>query len=98
MPKFGDIINVSVPVLINFYTDWSDSSSQMVAVVQNVSDTLGDTAYIVRIDAEKNKELAAALKIIGLPTFLVYKKGQMVWRESGILPADTLIQALTNED
>nr|WP_317632341.1 thioredoxin family protein [uncultured Flavobacterium sp.] len=98
MSKFGDIINVSVPVLINFYTDWSDSSSQMVAVVQNVSDTLGDTAYIVRIDAEKNKELAAALKIIGLPTFLVYKKGQMVWRESGILPADTLIQALTNED
>jgi thioredoxin 1 len=97
MSKFGDIINVSVPVLINFYTDWSDSSSKMFPIIQEVADTLGDQAYIVKIDAEKNKELADALKIIGLPTFIVYKRGKMVWRESGILTADKLITALIED-
>lgn len=97
MSKFGDIINVSVPVLINFYTDWSDSSSKMFPVVQEVADSLGDQVYIVKIDAEKNKELADALKIIGLPTFLVYKRGQMVWRDSGILTASALIAVLKQD-
>ena len=94
MSKFGEIINVSVPVLINFYTEWSDSSFKMFPIVQQIADQLGDKVYIVKIDAEKNKELSEALKVIGLPTFLVYKKGKLVWRDSGMLTKEQLITAL----
>ncbi len=95
MSKFGEIINVSVPVLINFYTEWSDTSSQMFPILQEVADALGDKVYIVKIDAEKNKELSEALKIIGLPTFLVYKRGKLVWRESGMQTTAKLLAALS---
>ena len=95
MSKFGEIINVSVPVLINFYTEWSDTSSQMFPILQEVADALGDKVYIVKIDAEKNKELSEALKIIGLPTFLVYKRGKLVWRESGMQTTANLLAALS---
>lgn len=95
MSKFGEIINVSVPVLINFYTEWSDSSSKMFPIIQEVADKLGDKVYIVKIDAEKNKDLSEALKIIGLPTFLVYKRGKLVWRESGMQTTADLLEALS---
>ncbi|MBT8271816.1 MAG: thioredoxin family protein [Flavobacteriaceae bacterium] len=91
MSKFGELIDVDIPVLLDFFTEWNDESKAMHAVLRDVAAALGDKAKVIKIDVEKNKELADALRIKGLPTLIIYKKGEMKWRQSGELDANTLI-------
>jgi len=91
MSKFGELINAPVPVLIDFYTEWSEQSVAMHPVIRDVAAALGDKAKVIKIDVDKNQELADALRIKGLPTLMIYKDGQMVWRQSGELDANTII-------
>lgn len=96
MSKFGELINSQVPVLIDFYTEWNEPSVSMHPVMRDVAAALGDKAKVIKIDVDKNQELADALRIKGLPTLMIYKDGQMVWRQSGELDANTII-ALVQE-
>ena len=91
MSKFGELISAQVPVLIDFYTDWNESSIAMHPVIRDVAAALGDKAKVIRIDVDKNQELAEALRIKGLPTLMIYKYGQMIWRQSGELDANSII-------
>ena len=97
MSKFGELINAQIPVLIDFYTEWNDSSVLMHPVIRDVAAALGDKAKVIKIDVDKNKELAEALKIKGLPTLIIYKAGQMVWRQSGELDANAIINLIQKE-
>lgn len=91
MSKFGELINASVPVLIDFYTEWNEQSVSMHPVIRDVAAALGDKAKVIKIDVDKNQELADALRIKGLPTLMIYKEGQMIWRQSGEMDANTII-------
>jgi thioredoxin 1 len=91
MSKFGELISVQTPVLIDFYTDWNEPSIAMHPVIRDVAAALGDKAKVIKIDVDKNQELAEALRIKGLPTLMIYKNGQMLWRQSGELDANTII-------
>ncbi|NBW27917.1 MAG: thioredoxin [Flavobacteriaceae bacterium] len=91
MSKFGELINTQLPVLIDFYTEWNEPSVSMHPVIRDVAAALGDKAKVIKIDVDKNQELADALRIKGLPTLMIYKQGQMVWRQSGELDANTII-------
>lgn len=91
MSKFGELISTQIPVLIDFYTDWNESSILMHPVIRDVAAALGDKAKVIKIDVDKNQELADALRIKGLPTLMIYKEGQMIWRQSGELDANTII-------
>lgn len=91
MSKFGELINAPIPVLIDFYTEWNEQSVSMHPVIRDVAAALGDKAKVIKIDVDKNQELAEALRIKGLPTLMIYKDGQMVWRQSGELDANTII-------
>jgi thioredoxin 1 len=94
MSKFGDLINSDVPVLVDFFTDWSESSQAMDDVIRDVAAAMGDKAKVIKIDIDKNKELADALKIKTLPTLMIYRNSEMVWRNAGELDANTLISKL----
>ena len=96
MSKFGELISAQVPVLIDFYTEWNESSLSMHPVIKDVAAALGDKAKVIKIDVDKNKELADALRIKGLPTLMIYKGGQMIWRQYGELDANSII-ALVQE-
>lgn len=91
MSKFGELISTQIPVLIDFYTDWNESSILMHPVIRDVAAALGDKAKVIKIDVDKNQELAEALRIKGVPTLMIYKQGQMMWRQSGELDANTII-------
>ncbi|PZD78790.1 co-chaperone YbbN [Mesonia sp. K7] len=91
MSKFGELIDLEQPVLLDFFTTWSDEETQMSSVLKDVAAAVGDKAKVIKIDVEKNKALAEALKINGVPTLILYKNGEMVWRHSGEQDANTLI-------
>ena len=91
MSKFGELIETPIPVLLDFYTDWSKTCEGMHSVLREVASALGETARVIKIDVDKNKELAEALRVKDLPTLMIYKNGEMKWRQSGELDAHTLI-------
>ncbi len=91
MSKFGELIQTHVPVLLDFYADWDQACKEMHPVLRDVAAALGDKARVIKIDIEKNSELAEALRVKGLPTLMIYKNGEMKWRQSGEQDANTLI-------
>ncbi|TVZ52281.1 thioredoxin family protein [Dokdonia sp. Hel_I_53] len=91
MSKFGELIDLNIPVLLDFYTEWSKDSIAMHPVLRDVAAAVGDRGKIIKINVDKNNELADALRIKSLPTLIIYKKGEMIWRQSGEQDATTLI-------
>lgn len=90
MAKFGDLISEQKPVLIDFYFDWEDQDNGE-ETLRDVAAALGDKAKVIKIDIKKNESLAEALRVKGNPTFMIYKDGEMKWRQTGEQDANTLI-------
>ncbi|MEO9570119.1 MAG: thioredoxin family protein [Polaribacter sp.] len=90
MAKFGDLISVEKPVLIDFYFDYNDLE-KTVHTLRDVAAALGDNAKVIKIEIQKNETLANALNIKGNPTFMIYKNGVIKWRQTGFQDARTLI-------
>ena len=91
MTKFGELIGSEIPVLIDFYAEWEEDLDSEHNILRDVAAALGDRAKVIKIDIDKNEVLANALKIKGNPTFIIYKDGEMKWRQSGDQDANTLI-------
>ena len=91
MTKFGDLINVEKPVLIDFYFNWDDIENS-IETLRDVAATLGAKAKVIKIDIKKNEILAEALRVKGNPTFMIYKNGEMKWRQTGEQDATTLVK------
>jgi len=91
MTKFGELIGSDIPVLIDFFAEWEEDANDLHSTLRDVAAALGDKAKVIKIDIEKNETLANALKIKGNPTFIIYKDGEMKWRQSGSQDANTLI-------
>lgn len=91
MSKFGELIDLRIPVLLDFYTEWNDASNAMHPVLRDVAAALGDKGKVIKINVEKNTQLAEALRVKTLPTLMIYKEGEMKWRQSGEQDANTLI-------
>ena len=90
MTKFGELISIDKPVLIDFYSDWDDVESS-IDTLRDVAAALGDKAKVIKIDINKNEDLADALRVKRYPTFMIYKNGVMKWRQTGFQDANTLI-------
>ncbi|WP_299064311.1 thioredoxin family protein [uncultured Polaribacter sp.] len=90
MAKFGELINIKKPVLIDFYSDLNDSE-QTLNILRDVAAALGDRAKVIKIDVKKNEALADVLRVKGNPTFMIYNNGEMQWRQTGFQDANTLI-------
>ena len=94
MAIFGDLIDIEVPVLLEFYIEHDEISKTMYPVLEDVANALGKKAKVIKIDLEKNNKLAEALRIKGAPTLMIYKRGEMKWRQSGDEDANSLIGRL----
>ena len=96
MSKFGEIINLEIPILLDFYGDWDESSSAMHPVLRDVAAAIGDKGKVIKINVDKNNELKEALRVKALPTLMIYKGGEMVWRQSGEQDANILINLIND--
>lgn len=93
--SFGSLIASDTPVLVDFFADWCGPCKMLAPVLKQVKDQLGDQIRIVKIDVDQNSGIAAKYQVRGVPTLILFKSGQAVWRQSGVLPANTISQAIT---
>jgi len=94
MKSFKDIINQDKPVLVDFFATWCGPCKTMGPILENVKKQVGDMGTILKIDVDKNQKLASELNISGVPTLIIYKNGKQVWRQSGVVDANTLQQKM----
>lgn len=94
MRKFSEIINQQKPVLVDFFAEWCGPCKTMSPILKEVKDVLQDQVSIIKIDVDKNQPLAAKYQVKGVPTFIIYKEGKQVWRQSGAVPKTELLAIL----
>jgi len=90
MGKFSDIVKSETPTLVDFYATWCGPCKMMAPVLDQLKDQMGSKVRILKIDVDKNQEVADKFKIRGVPTFMLFKSGEILWRQSGVIELKTL--------
>ena len=94
--KFNDIINGNYLVLVDFYADWCGPCKMMSPILQEVKINLKDNVKIIKVNVDQHQDLASHFMVRGVPTLMLFKKGKMLWRQSGVLSTKDLTDIISN--
>lgn len=96
MSTFNDLINTEKPVLVDFFAEWCGPCKTMAPILRDVKTKLGEKATIIKVDVDKNPEAAHVYQIRNVPTLIMFKNGQVIWKQAGVVPTQELINLFNN--
>jgi len=88
--KFESIISESRPVIVDFHAVWCSPCKMQSPILKEVATELGDKIRIIKIDVDQNTEIAGKYSIQSVPTLIIFKRGKLVWRQSGVVSKSQL--------
>lgn len=88
--SFSEIIKGDTPVLVDFFADWCGPCKMMTPILKELKSRLGESIHIIKIDAEKNADAAIRYQVRGIPTLILFKNGQILWQQSGVIQVSQL--------
>ncbi|MFN3639633.1 MAG: thioredoxin [Flavobacterium sp.] len=94
MSTFQEIISSETPVLVDFFATWCGPCKMLAPVLKEVKDHLGDRVSIIKIDVDKNQVLASQYQVRGVPTMMLFQNGQQLWRQSGVLTKEQIVETI----
>jgi thioredoxin 1 len=94
MSGFNELVNGDTPLLVDFTATWCGPCKMMAPILHDVATQMGDKVKIIKVDVDKNPNAAAHYGIQGVPTLILFKKGEIKWRQSGVIPANQLVGIL----
>ena len=94
MSNFNTIIKSEKPVLIDFFATWCGPCKMLGPILKEVKDSLGDRISIIKIDVDKNQQIASQYQVRGVPTMILFQNGKQLWRQSGVLNKEDIIKII----
>lgn len=94
MSKFTELINNETPILVDFWAEWCQPCKRMSPILQDVKNQMGEKARIIKVNVDKNPKIAGRYAIQNIPTVMIFKKGEMVFRQSGLMMEGQILNEL----
>ena len=94
METFNDVINSGQLVLADFFATWCGPCKAMHPVLEQLKAQLGDRIRIIKVDVDKHGIPAAEYNVQAVPTLILFRNGQVLWRQSGAMPLNQLLQVV----
>ncbi|MFH4965206.1 thioredoxin [Gaetbulibacter sp. M235] len=92
--SFNNIINSETLILVDFFAEWCGPCKTLAPILKDVKAELGDLIKIIKIDVDKNQELSAKYQVRGVPTMILFKKGNQLWKQSGVMDKNHIVSII----
>lgn len=90
MKQFDELIKGPKPVLVDFFATWCGPCRVMAPILEDLKKKVGDRAHILKVDVDENEELSLRYNVQSVPTLMIFRKGELLWRETGVRQAHLL--------
>lgn len=95
--EFNELINGEKPTLVDFYAEWCGPCLAMMPAYEALMEELKDEVNVIKMDVDKHLDVALKYKVMGVPTFILFQKGMVKWKEAGILSNEQLKKRLVSD-
>ncbi len=94
MSDFNELINSDKPTLVDFWAPWCGPCKMMAPIIEETKNKLGDKATVLKVNVDENKEVSMKYGVRSIPTIILFKNGEPIWRQSGVVQSKVLVDKI----